>query len=133
MAKLKNRESLGSQICRDISLKERKRWQSADSGGERARKSVRSTNNRFSRTIYSNFGSVCGRLCHGTIYLIHDGGEKFSICHHGQRGDPDGGAVAILRFSINQMLLKSAPYNVSSHGRNQEMPELGHEAICYNI
>ena len=60
--------------------------------------------------------AVCGRLCHGTICLIHDGGEKFSICYHGQRGDPDGGAVAILRFSINQMLLKSAPYNVSSHG-----------------
>ena len=37
--------------------------------------------------------SVCGRLCHGTIYLLHDGGEKFSICHHGQRGD--GSAVPI--------------------------------------
>ena len=85
----------------------------------RARKSVRSTNNRFSRTIYSNSSQVSlwpalpwykvgprlresyrplaagqeftqprahliAQLC--TFYL-HDEGEKFSICHHDQRGE----------------------------------------------
>ena len=60
-------------------------------------------------------------------------GKSFQFAPMVRGGIRMGGAVAILRFSINQMLLKSAPYNVSSHGSNQEMPELGHEAICYNI
>ena len=53
-------EMSGSEFVEVFLKEERKRWRSRKERGEerRARKSVRSTNNRFSRTICSNLRSV---------------------------------------------------------------------------